>query len=204
MKQFCNSLFKLSYFPGYLNISALLIALLFLKPAAAQVLDLPSAINFVKVGDVDVSGNQITVEALIKWNGNPGGNDVVSKHTNPFNANYLLRPLTFELTTYISGNSGPTQFMQMTNPFVLVINQWYHIAGTYDGSSVKYYVDGCLVIELPFSGNLFQNNLQTAIGAQNASQSEQFIGKMDEVRIWNVCRTQTELKANMLDLPAPG
>ncbi|MBK9730692.1 MAG: LamG domain-containing protein [Chitinophagaceae bacterium] len=72
----------------------------------------------------------------------------------------------------------------MTNPFVLVINQWYHIAGTYDGSSVKYYVDGCLVIELPFSGNLFQNNLQTAIGAQNASQSEQFLGKLDEVRIW--------------------
>ncbi|MGB3075826.1 MAG: hypothetical protein WBB36_10925, partial [Chitinophagales bacterium] len=63
MKQFCNSFFKQSYFPGYLNVSGLLIALLFLTPAAAQVLDLPSAVNFVKAGDVDVSGNQITVEA---------------------------------------------------------------------------------------------------------------------------------------------
>ncbi|MEO6168735.1 MAG: LamG domain-containing protein, partial [Chitinophagales bacterium] len=166
-------------------------------------LDLPSAINFVKIGDLDVSGTQITVEALIKWNGNAGGNDVVSKHTAPLNVNYLLRPSTFELTTYINGSSGPTQFIQMTNPFLLVVNQWYHIAGTYDGSFVRYYVDGCLVIELPFDGNMAQNNYQASIGAQSQNQNEQFYGKLDEVRIWNVCRTQPELKANMLDLPSP-
>ncbi|MBX7107569.1 MAG: gliding motility-associated C-terminal domain-containing protein [Chitinophagales bacterium] len=191
------------HFAHCLKFHFLSIALLIATNGAAQVLDLPSATNFVKVGDLDVSGNQITVEALIKWSGNSGGNDVVSKHTNPFNVNYLLRPLTFELTTYVSGNSGPTQFMQMTNPFALVVNQWYHIAGTYDGSFVRYYVDGCLVIELPFTGNLCQNNLQTAIGAQSTSQSEQFIGKLDEVRIWNVCRSASEIKANMLDLPSP-
>ena len=175
-----------------------------MKYGSAQVLDLPSATNFVKIGDLDVAGTQITVEAMIKWNGNPGCNDVVSKHTNPFNVNYLLRPLTFELTTYVSGTGGATQFIQMTNPFALVVGQWYHIAGTYNGSFVRYYVDGCLVIELPFNGNMFQNNLQAAVGAQATSQSEQFFGKLDEVRIWNVCRTETELKANMLDLPSPG
>lgn len=175
-----------------------------MKYGSAQVLDLPSATNFVRIGDLDVAGTQITVEAMIKWNGNPGGNDVVSKHTNPFNVNYLLRPLTFELTTYVSGTGGATQFIQMTNPFALVVGQWYHIAGTYNGSFVRYYVDGCLVIELPFNGNMFQNNLQAAVGAQATSQSEQFFGKLDEVRIWNVCRTETELKANMLDLPSPG
>ncbi len=190
-------------FHSFLKCCFLLFTLLSAGPLTAQVLDLPSATNFVKVGDLDVSGNQITVEALIKWSGNAGGNDVVSKHTSPFNVNYLLRPLTFELTTYVSGSSGPTQFMQMNNPFALVTNQWYHIAGTYDGSQVRYYVDGCLVIELPFSGNLCQNNLQTAIGAQSTSQAEQFIGKLDEVRIWNVCRTAAQIKANMLDLPSP-
>jgi gliding motility-associated-like protein len=178
--------------------------LLLMKYGSAQVLDLPSATNFVRIGDLDVAGTQITVEAMIKWNGNPGGNDVVSKHTNPFNVNYLLRPLTFELTTYVSGTGGATQFIQMTNPFALVVGQWYHIAGTYNGSFVRYYVDGCLVIELPFNGNMFQNNLQAAVGAQATSQSEQFFGKLDEVRIWNVCRTETEIKSNMLDLPSPG
>jgi hypothetical protein len=83
--------------------------LLLMKHGYAQVLDLPSATNFVRIGDLDVAGTQITVEAMIKWNGNPGGNDVVSKHTNPFNVNYLLRPLTFELTTYVSGTGGATQ-----------------------------------------------------------------------------------------------
>lgn len=203
MAHSCNNISNEHAFHSFLKCCFLLCTLVSTGPLAAQVLDLPSATNFVKVGDLDVTGNQITVEALIKWSGNTGGNDVVSKHTSPFNVNYLLRPLTFELTTYVSGNSWPTQFMQMNNPFALVADQWYHIAGTYNGSQVRYYVDGCLVIELPFSGNLCQNNLQTAIGAQSTSQSEQFIGKLDEVRIWNVCRTASELKTNMLDLPSP-
>lgn len=199
-----NPLFKLKPSFRFLKLISLPLLILLSFAGQAQVLDLPTATNFVRIGDLDVAGTQITVEAMIKWNGNAGGNDVVSKHTNPFNVNYLLRPLTFELTTYVSGSSGATQFIQMTNPFALVVGQWYHIAGTYNGSFVRYYVDGCLVIELPFSGNMFQNNLQAAVGAQATSQSEQFYGRLDEVRIWNVCRTQSELRDNMLDLPSPG
>ena len=114
----------------------------------------------VNIGDLDVSGNQITVEALIYYD---KGLNVVSKHTGPDNVNYLLRPITFELTTFVSGNSGPTKFLFMVNPFTFSRNQWYHIAGTYDGKYVKYYVDGCLVIDTPWSGNLYQNDLITCI-----------------------------------------
>src|SRR5882672_6645889 len=83
----------------------------------AQTLDFPNGASSVNIGDLDVPGNQITVEALICMEKNTPGGNIVSKHLNPSNVNYLLRPMTFELTTYLNGSSGPTHFLKMINPF---------------------------------------------------------------------------------------
>ncbi len=170
----------------------------------AQNVDFPNGASSVNIGDMDIPGNKITVEALIYLEKNTPFGNIVSKHRTPSNVNYLLRPMTFELTTYVQGNSGVTHFLQMFNPSTIAMNKWYHVAGTYDGARVKYYVDGCLVIDSAFSGNLYQNDFATAIGNQSTCECEQFSGKIDEVRIWNVCRTQQEIFSNMTTLPNPG
>lgn len=185
---------------SHLFIILLLLALF--RTGLSQSLNLTQDSSWISIGDLDIQGNQITVEALVYRAGSNVSN-IVSKHSFPDDVNYLLRAQTFELTTYISGNSGPTQFLQMANPFTLDLNTWYHIAGTYNGQFVRYYVNGCLVIEKPFSGNLFQNDFTTAIGNQSTNESEQFYGKLDEVRIWNVCRTQEQITSSMLDLSNP-
>lgn len=151
--------------------------------------------QWVNVGDLDVTGDKITVEALIYYR---GGVNIVSKHTGPPNVNYLLRVGTFELTT----TNG---FYLMSNPYAgsMQKNRWYHVAGTYDGSFIRYYVNGCLVTQQPASGNLITQNLNTAIGNISGPQTEQFDGKIDEVRIWNVARTEVQIKNNMFDLLNP-
>lgn len=160
----------------------------------AQSLQLTGSVQWVNIGDLDITGNQITVEALINYQ---GGVNVISKHTGPPNVNYLLRPSTFEITT-------TTQFYLMNNPYTLQTNTWYHIAGVYNGSTISYYVNGCLVIQQAASGNMVTNNLATAIGNISSNPyGEQFIGMIDEVRIWNTARTQAEIAANMNDLPNP-
>lgn len=152
--------------------------------------------NGVLIGDLDISGNQITIEALVYRLGS-GGPNIVSKHTDPSNVNYLLRPTTFELTT----SNG---FLLMSNPYTIQNDRWYHIAGTYDGSYVRYYVNGCLVIEQPWTGNLVTNNLQACIGNISSSPyGEGFNGYIDEVRIWNIARTEAQIKQNMTNLPSP-
>jgi gliding motility-associated-like protein len=170
----------------------------------AQSLEFTNGSSAMTVGDLDVTGNQLTVEALIYMEQNTGSGDIVSKHLNPFTVNYLLRPLSFELTAYNYGYSGPTHFIQAINPSQLALNKWYHIAGTYDGKRIKYYVNGCLVIDSAFTGNLCQNNFLTTIGNKNTCFCEPFLGKVDEVRIWNIARTQHEIAENMLVLPNPG
>lgn len=162
--------------------------------SSAQSLELTASPQWVNVGDLDVTGSQVTVEALIYYQ---SGTNIVSKHTGPNNVNYLLRPITFEITT-------TTQFYQMFNPYTLQPNTWYHIAGVYNGATIRYYVNGCLVIEQQASGNLVTNNLNTAIGnISSAPNAEQFIGRIDEVRVWNTARTQAQIIANMNDLPNP-
>lgn len=160
-----------------------------------QTLNLTGSPQYVTIGDLDITGNQITIEALVKFT---GGVNIVSKHTNPTNVNYLMRIGTFEITT-------SQQFYLMSNPYASSMqpNTWYHVAGTYDGSFVRYFVNGCLIIEQPATGTIVTNNLLTAIGNQADCACEQFNGEIDELRIWNIARSQADLAANMFNLANP-
>ena len=160
----------------------------------SQSLFVPGGVNYVEVGDLDVAGSQITVEAIVTMTG--AGTNIVSKHTSPANVNYLMRPGSAEITTtngYINAVTG----------FPLVNGECYHLAFTYDGASLDYYVNGCLASSSPHSGDLVTNDLTTAIGDQSGCQCESWAGYIDEVRIWNVARTQAEIQANMTNLPTP-
>lgn len=161
----------------------------------SQTLNLTGSPQYVTIGDLDITGNQITIEALVKFT---GGVNIVSKHTNPTNVNYLMRIGTFEITT-------SQQFYLMSNPYAgsMQPNTWYHVAGTYDGSFIRYYVNGCLIIEQPATGTIVTNNFLTAIGNQSGCSCEQFNGEIDELRIWNVARPQADIAANMFNLSNP-
>ncbi len=153
--------------------------------------------DWINCGDLDVAGNQLTIEALITKTFNSPGQDIVSKHTGPVDVNYLLRPGGFEITT----TNGYTS---VASSIPINLNQTYHVAAVYDGTFIYYYVNGCETGRAPCTGNMVQNNLLTAIGNQSTCQCEPFTGYIDEVRIWNVARTPAQLQANMNTLPTPG
>ena len=174
---------------------------MFFDTIQAQYLYLPIDIKWVKLGDLDVTGDSITVEAIIMTVPKFSSIDIVSKHTSPADVNYLLRPSVFEITT----DSG---YYAVANTYILLPNIFYHVAATYDGQTVRYYVNGCETGNMHAAGNMQQNNLTTAIGQQSTSAMsgnpiEQFFGYIDEVRIWRTTRTQAQIEANMTNLPSP-
>ncbi len=151
-----------------------------------------AGLRWVSAGDIDVTGNQITVEAIFRKTTTANATNIVSKHTDPATCNYLLRPNSFQMATnngfYVCLNTQPT-----------VQNTWYHAAATYDGSIIKYYINGCLINSIPASGNLVTNDFLTGIGMQSqnpTATTENFRGNIDEVRIWNVARTEQEILAD--------
>lgn len=149
---------------------------------------------YVSLGDLDITGNQITVEAKINRTTAFAplyhGGDVVSKHTSPADVNYLLRPNLAAITTTDGYYNTPSICD-------IELNKTYHIAMVYDGTALKFYRDGYLMSQVPATGNLFQNNLITRIGQYPGGLASYFEGYINEVRIWNVARSQADIRANM-------
>jgi gliding motility-associated-like protein len=179
--------------------------LLFTLSLSAQSLRLTTFGSWVNAGDLDIPSNKITVEAFVFITGDLTKDtlNVVSKHGSPNDVNYLLRPNSFEITTYKTGNSGATQFSKVSVVYPFVKSRWYHVAGNYDGTTMRFYINGCLLGEKITLGNLFQNNFNTAIGMMGKTTIEQFYGNIDEVKIWSVARTEAQIKDNMANLPNP-
>lgn len=168
------------------------------EPPCNSWLQTPSTSSYITVGDIDVTGDQLTVEASFNrssaFENSSDFGKLVSKHTGETNVNYSLMPLQCEITTDISGYIATPQVC-LTN-----LDKTYHVAMVYDGISLKFYRNGFLLTNTPCTGNLINNDLLTTIGqiaGNGYPDLTQFKGYINEVRIWNVARTQEELRANM-------
>lgn len=79
-----------------------------------------------------------------------------------------------------------------------VINQWYHLAMTYDGSILKMYINGQLKNSLAATGVLKVNTRTLSIGSDNGAQKF-FHGDIDECLFFDRALTQTEIQANFYE-----
>ncbi|MEI6900537.1 MAG: LruC domain-containing protein, partial [Bacteroidota bacterium] len=73
-----------------------------------------------------------------------------------------------------------------------VINQWYYLVGTYDGTTLKIYVDGVLKNSVTVSKNIRLNGRFISIGS-DAGNQKFFQGLLDEVSLWNVALTSSQI-----------
>jgi hypothetical protein len=71
--------------------------------------------------------------------------------------------------------------------------QWHLGVGTWDGSNTKVYVDGVLHSSTNHAGDTPNNNDWTINIGQYYSSFATYEGDIDEVRIWNVALTQSEI-----------
>lgn len=71
-------------------------------------------------------------------------------------------------------------------------NQWYHIAGTFDGSVIRVYLNGELKGTNAVAGPLDDDHLPLRIGSDDAGAF--FNGDMDDVQIWNRPLTALEIE----------
>lgn len=75
-----------------------------------------------------------------------------------------------------------------------VANTWYHIACTYDGTKSSFYINGALQGTVAVASTPLVTNANLLIGARTATNVQQhFIGDIDEVRIWNIARSQCDI-----------
>ena len=85
------------------------------------------------------------------------------------------------------------------------LGQWTHVAMTYGGGFLRLYVDGVLDKQVAAStaGGIGELQLPYRIGSQAGSSENTFAGLIDEVRLWDVVRTEEQIFDSQAGL-APG
>ena len=136
----------------------------------------------------------ITLEAWVYATSTSGIQDVVSKSSNSINTGYIF-PRTDDgwAHTVFYLNIGGWHTLSAVFPSM---NAWHHLAATYDGATMKVYVDGVLSASQAQTGTIATNTNVLALGDQTG-YSEYFGGSVDEVRVWNIARTQAQIQAGM-------
>jgi len=100
---------------------------------------------------------------------------------------------------FIAINSGKFALGRTINgwvpPALIILNTWQHIAVVYSGANIKFYLNGVEFVSGTTEGS--HSSLGKFTIGSNQAGTQNFKGKMDEVRVWNVARTQAEISANM-------
>src|SRR6266550_3488691 len=81
-------------------------------------------------------------------------------------------------------------------PSALPLNSWSHLAATYDGTTMRLYVNGVQVGTHAVSGSITTSNGQLSIGGNNV-WGEYFAGLIDEVRVYNRALSAGEIQTDM-------
>ena len=95
--------------------------------------------------------------------------------------------------------SGKVRFLfngtVLTGATTLAANSWNLIAGTYDGATLKIYVNGALDASVPLSAKISVNSLPVTLGSRSKARSPfVFNGILDDLRIYSRALTQTEIQ----------
>ncbi len=99
---------------------------------------------------------------------------------------------------------GHRQKFIWSPPNTIEKNKWYHVAGTIDARNdiMKLYLNGSEVGRNDFkqAEHLRKTTLPFRIGCSHEEERwdhASFVGQIDEVRVWNVARTEQQIRADM-------
>ena len=118
--------------------------------------------------------------------------------TGGSNASYALGIYGGSLTFGLTSAGGDNQGIGSGNDYDDGL--WHHAAGTWDGTMMRLYVDGFEVnSNTPAGfGTISNTSLNFIIGADASGQADRFFdGQIDEVRVWNVERSQAEIQSGI-------
>lgn len=148
-------------------------------------------------GEYDTFGSAITIEAWVNLDPSATSSAVlIGQGDEPpgFGGGYfLLAAAQIVISTPSTDNSGTV---------AVTPGQWHHIAGSYDGTTMRAYIDGVEVIsnDHPSPGPIPSGVNYLSFGTFSTGR---FTGLIDEVRLWNVVRTDTQILQNY-DQPVSG
>jgi hypothetical protein len=135
----------------------------------------------------------MTIEAWVNPTSGAGWRSVVMKERTGglsyalYSANNGSRPAAFVHTTTDVGVNGTS---------AVPLKTWTHLAMTFDGATLRMYMNGILVQSGAVSGTVAAASGALRIGGDSV-WGEYFKGLIDEVRIYNRPLTAAQIQTDM-------
>ncbi|MBO6523773.1 MAG: VCBS repeat-containing protein [Balneolaceae bacterium] len=140
--------------------------------------------------------DEFTFEAWIKSDDASVRQGIAEKHVSPTSGWWI--DLNNDVTAVLVTGDGVIAASSSEN---VSSNTWTHVAVTYNGSQLSVYLNGKDVTSGGAgTGTITNNSNSVMIGSLNWTSAD-FDGMMDEVRIWKVARSETEIQNNMFQPP---
>jgi PKD repeat protein len=145
---------------------------------------------------------EITIEAWVKTGAIPqaGWNKIIAKPCTSYTSPYQQYALTLNYDHFVFELNAGGSKSSVHSTVSLANNTWYHVAGTYDGSEMRIYLNGEPNGTLSKNGTIAEYPTDVHIGAgiYSDAQTEYLNGTIDEVKILNIALRAEEIRADYM------
>jgi len=161
--------------------------------------------DYADCGVIPLSGSAVTIEAWVNVDEFQTSFPYISTIAgteNGTNDLCLLRlgdeTLSIDKPQFVLTIGGSAKKLNANTS--LQANTWHHVAATYDGSIMKLYIDGVEDASLAQSGDFVSND---NFNISYSYDGRYIDGSIDELRVWNIARTESEIIEYSCNIPDP-
>jgi len=174
------------------GLNGTLVGPVFVEGIAGMALSFDGVNDYVDFGNnaaFDIT-EQITLSAWV--NTNDAGNGQHNPYVSKGDQTYAIKHASSNTIEFFIYNGGWfTANVRVDSSFN---GEWHHVAGTYDGSELKTYVDGVLGATVAHQGSIDIQTHNLTI-AMNSQETDRFYdGVIDEVKIYNRALSASEIR----------
>ena len=142
------------------------------------------------VTSVNITGNQLSIAGWFIHDGSAYWQSIMYKDTG----NNVGYQVFVDASSYFEfGIHAGGVFSRFASSQTVKTNTWYFFACTYDGASMKIYLNGALDTSISKTGNITSAASYPLYIGRNYGGSELFNGRMSGIRIWDTGLTATQV-----------
>ncbi len=149
-------------------------------------------------GASDLNADTVTVSAWIKaetWTPYSWTGSIVSKDDWDYGYHgYALRCGDGGMLSFVISTAEDIWPDAVSDP-VMGTGKWYQVVGTYDGGTIRVYINGAESGSTSAKGPINSSSYDLNIGRGTYAKDRLFHGLIDDVRIYNYALSPAEIKA---------
>ncbi|GEM_PF-6916283 len=164
----------------------------FASGKAGQAFSLDGINDYINVGRTDFT-NTLTIEAWVYPKSFGAYSTIYARW---YDGTWPDRGVVFQIRSNSHLRLGVIDDSNILDgAYTFQANQWYHVAGVWDGSTSRVYVNGIEVGRRNTSGVFTNQNVDASIGRDPYPAQYYFNGLIDEVTIYDRALSPTEIQA---------